>query len=252
MTSTRRHFGARLYHLLPPSPIFLRHPFKIYEFAEMLRLAPPQRSQTVLDLGCGAGRQSTFLARRAGHVFALDPSADMIARAEKVLAQARAQNITLRHAELANAGFGDGFFDAAYSFSVIEHVKHLPALFREVLRVLKPGGRFIVSTDSLAQIDDPGFISRHNALCSVVTLFSSASLKAMFSDAGFAEVHVHPICTSDFAAREFVQAEDRQHQYRMIPGLWTAARLRWLDHIHPGREQGIFLIGAGTKPGAPR
>ena len=242
MTSARRNFGARLYHLLPPTPLFLRHPFKIYEFNEMLRLAPPRPTDAVLDLGCGMGRQSTFLARRAGHVVALDPSADMIARAERVLAEARIRNITLRHAELASAGFGVGSFDAAYSFSVIEHVENLPALFREVLRVLKPGGRFIVSTDSLAQIADPGFIARHNAQCGVVTLFSGTSLKAMFSEAGFAEVHVHPICTSEFAAREFVQAEDRQHQYRMIPGWWTAARLRWLDRMHPGREQGIFLM----------
>ena len=250
--TSRESLGSRLYHLLPPSPLFLRHPFKIYEFGEMLRVARVKTTETVLDLGCGMGRQSTFLARHAAHVHGVDPSPEMIARAEAVVAKSGAQNITLKCARLEQAGFQDGFFDAAYSFSVIEHVQGLATLFREVFRVLKPGGRFVVSTDALGQIRDPTVIERHNANCSVITLFSESSLNKMFHDAGLDSIRIHPICTGSFAAREFAWAEEHNHAYKLIPGLLISARLRWLDLIRPGHDGGIFLIGIGKKPEGTR
>lgn len=244
--------GSRLYHLLPPSPLFLRHPYKIYEFEEMLRTAPLKTHETVLDLGCGMGRQSTFLARHVARVHGVDPSEEMIARAGAVVAKSGARNIVLTCARLEHAAFETGYFDAAYSFSVIEHVQGLAKLFLEVFRVLKPGGRLVISTDSLGQIHDPSFIERHNANCRVVTLFSESSLAKMFRDAGFDGIRIHPICTGTFAAREFIRAEDSGHAYRMMPSLLIAARLRLGDRLRPGRDGGIFLIGSGRKPGGPR
>jgi SAM-dependent methyltransferase len=109
---------------------------------EALRLSPEAR---LLDLGCGPGGPLTFVAAMAGcRATGLDVSAPAIAAA-----RARATElgvdalVALREADLdAPLPLEDGAFDAVMAWDVVLHVRDRAAVFREVARVLVPGGRF--------------------------------------------------------------------------------------------------------------
>lgn len=100
----------------------------------------------VLDAGCGSGVFSRVAARQAASVVALDGSEAMIALAEK---KARAEglgNITLRVGLLDElAGWNAGQFDLILSSSVLEYVDNYQVAVSGLVRLLRPGGRLIIS-----------------------------------------------------------------------------------------------------------
>lgn len=96
----------------------------------------------VLELGCGTGKNTAFLAERFAHVTAVDFSAGMLDRARR---QATAANVSFVEADLKHRWPAeDTSFDLATSNLVFEHIADLPAVFREAARVLRPGGHMFV------------------------------------------------------------------------------------------------------------
>ncbi|MEA2494344.1 MAG: hypothetical protein QOJ29_2255 [Thermoleophilaceae bacterium] len=105
----------------------------------------------VVEIGCGIGRLTRVLAARAGHVWALDISAEMLDRAREAVGELpnvdwlHGDGTTLRPVE-------DGAATACFSFVVFQHVPD-PAItlgyVREMARVLRPGGwsAFQISND---------------------------------------------------------------------------------------------------------
>ena len=100
--------------------------------------------ETVVDVGCGAGSDSLIAARQVGvdgQVIAVDMTAGM-----RDKAAAGAQATGLGHVEIRD-GFAeslpvsDGVADVVISNGVVNLCPDKPAVFREMARVLKPGGR---------------------------------------------------------------------------------------------------------------
>ncbi|WP_406697652.1 class I SAM-dependent methyltransferase [Singulisphaera sp. Ch08] len=103
----------------------------------------PLRGSRVLDLGCGTGRHTWALADAGAKVWALDLTLEMIARARS---KRDGRNVCwVRHALPQALPFPVSTFDAVVLGLVIEHIADLPRLLAESARVLKPGGRCIVS-----------------------------------------------------------------------------------------------------------
>jgi malonyl-CoA O-methyltransferase len=101
------------------------------------------RGLSVLDLGCGTGRHALWLAGEGALVTGLDFSEGMLEAARsKPGADAVRFVVHDLHEPLP---FADGSFDALVSGLVIEHVRELDRFFAEAHRVLRPGGRAVVS-----------------------------------------------------------------------------------------------------------
>jgi ubiquinone/menaquinone biosynthesis C-methylase UbiE len=97
---------------------------------------------TVGDLGCGTGQVSAMIAPFVEHVIAVDDSAEMRAAARARLAGIR--NAEVRAGRLEALPIDDGQLDAALILLVLHHLRDPGEAFREVARVLRPGGRLIV------------------------------------------------------------------------------------------------------------
>lgn len=114
----------------------------VLQMVEEMKL--PQGSR-ILDLGCGAGFLSFDLAKRGYCGVGLDAAPAMIQRCK---VQAAAQDASrLWHYQVGDVEllpFRDESFDAAICAGVIEYLPGDENVLREVARVLKPGGRFII------------------------------------------------------------------------------------------------------------
>lgn len=103
------------------------------------------RGARVIDLGCGTGRHTEALvAAGASVAAALDLSNGMIQRAREKLRGAPV--VFARHAMPGPLPFGDRVFELAVMGLVAEHVAELGAALAEIYRVLRPGGRLLLST----------------------------------------------------------------------------------------------------------
>jgi arsenite methyltransferase len=113
-----------------------------------LALAEIREGMTVLDLGSGAGFDA-FLAWRkvgaGGRVIGVDMTDDMLELARKNAAQLGAANVEFRKGGIERLPVEDGSVDLVISNCVINLSTDKPAVFREIHRVLKPGGQFAVS-----------------------------------------------------------------------------------------------------------
>jgi arsenite methyltransferase len=98
----------------------------------------------VLDFGCGAGFDlyvASRLAGKNGRVCGVDLTQEMVSRAVGNLASAGATNFEVKKIDSEEIPYPDNFFDVVTSNGVINLSPRKPACFRELYRVLKPGGR---------------------------------------------------------------------------------------------------------------
>jgi SAM-dependent methyltransferase len=112
-----------------------------------LDLAAPRPGETVVDLGCGRGRDVLRAAAAVGPgglAVGVDASEEMIARARASLPPG-ASNVRLVRADLAATGLPGASAHLVVSNCAINHAPDKDAVFREVARLLRPGGRLVVS-----------------------------------------------------------------------------------------------------------
>ncbi len=105
-----------------------------------LALFRPFAHGTVLDVGCGNGRNSKELAKTSKRVIALDASAAMLEKAEKNLHGLN--NVQTLHAGMQAIPLPDRFVDAVFCLAALHHLKpsEQSQALAEFFRVLKTGG----------------------------------------------------------------------------------------------------------------
>jgi len=100
------------------------------------------RCRSILEIGCGTGKNTGFLAGLGEQLLALDFSVGMLARArEKV----QADHATFETADLTQVWpCADQSIDLVVCNLVLEHIHDLDFIFKQAARVLMPGGRFFL------------------------------------------------------------------------------------------------------------
>lgn len=168
-------------------------------------IASLKEGETVLDLGSGGGFDC-FLAAQAvgetGRVIGVDVTPEMVSKARQNVASVGFKNIEFRLGEIENLPVADASVDAIISNCVINLSPEKPRVFREALRVLKPGGRLAIS-DVVATAQLPDEMKKDLALYAgcVAGAASIDELVDMLRKAGFTHIRIQPKDES----REFIR-----------------------------------------------
>jgi len=97
----------------------------------------------VLELGCGTGKNTIWLAEKAKQLTAVDFSAEMIAKAK---AKVASDNVHFMQTDITQPWpLDNDTFDLITCNLILEHIAHLEPVFAEARRVLKPDGKFYIS-----------------------------------------------------------------------------------------------------------
>jgi len=95
----------------------------------------------ILDLGCGTGRWSKYLSKRASCIEAVDPSVAVFSAAS-VLKDC--ENVRVSQASIDQLPFDDNSFDFVFGLGVLHHIPDTQSAMNECVRKVKPGGYFLV------------------------------------------------------------------------------------------------------------
>lgn len=158
------------------------------EFAQI------KKGDLVLDLGSGAGNDC-FIARtlcgEAGKVIGVDMTPEMIRKAQLNSDRHNFRNVEFRQGDIENLPVLDNYVDVVISNCVINLVPDKRKVFKEIHRVLKPGGHFSIS-DVLTEGELPPEIKHASALyvgCVSGALRKEVQLE-IIKELGFAEVEI--------------------------------------------------------------
>jgi len=159
-----------------------------------IALASLAEGETVLDLGSGAGFDCFLAANKVGKtgkVIGVDMTPEMLDKARENARKGDYENVEFRLGEIENLPAADNTIDIIISNCVINLSPDKKNVFAEAFRVLKPGGRLMVS-DIVLLKELPGFI--RDSIAAYVGCISGALMKAEYlntiTEAGFQEVQV--------------------------------------------------------------
>lgn len=159
-----------------------------------IALASLREGETVLDLGSGAGFDCFLAADRVGKtgkVIGVDMTAEMIDRARENARKDKVENVEFRLGDIEHLPVEDGSVDVVISNCVINLAPDKGRVFSEAYRVLKPGGRLMVS-DIVLTKPLPDFVK--NSVAAYIGCVAGAALKEDYlgamRQAGFDDVTV--------------------------------------------------------------
>jgi arsenite methyltransferase len=179
-------------------------------------LASLKKGETVVDLGSGGGLDCFLAAKKVGvtgHVIGVDMTAEMLDKARDNCGRGGYKNVEFRLGEIENLPIGNATVDVIISNCVINLSTNKQRVFNEAFRVLKPGGRLMIS-DMVLLNKLPEKVK--NSVQAYVGCISGAEMKSdyfkMIKKAGFKQVKIieetlmpAEIMLSDATAKEILK-----------------------------------------------
>ena len=150
--------------------------------------------EVVLDLGSGAGFDCFLAAVKVGptgKVFGVDMTPEMIDRARENSAKTGVENVEFRLGDIENLPVADHTIDVVISNCVINLSVDKPRVFREIRRILKPGGRIAISDIALTrELPEETRDSLEAYIGCVAGAIHVEDYKQIVQSAGFKDVEV--------------------------------------------------------------
>lgn len=119
----------------------------------ILEYAQPRPTDVVLDVSTGAGHTAMTLAPHTGRIVAVDLTPEMLAVAVRLASERGLGNIEFREADVRRLPFADSLFDIVTCRTAAHHYPDLSQAVHEMARVLRPGGRLVIS-DTISPADE--------------------------------------------------------------------------------------------------
>jgi len=174
-------------------------------------LASLKPGEVVVDLGSGGGFDCFLAAKQvgeSGRVIGIDMTPDMVGKARQNAAKIGAANVEFRLGEIEHLPVADNSADIIMSNCVINLSPDKPSVYRDALRVLRPGGRLAIS-DIVATAPLPEEIQNNLALVSAC-IGGAATIDdtvEMLKQAGFQDIKITPKDESRTLISEWTQGK---------------------------------------------
>lgn len=222
---------------------YIFHPFKIYEYKELIRDISFSKNDIILDIGCGNGLETLLIGKNCKKIYGID-----IFRKNLAIAQCRSQLLQkkikseFKYTTLENAGFNEEFFDKVFSICVLEHISNYIEILKVAYKILKKGGKIILSIDSLQNIKDERFINYHKKKFDVKQYFKKEKLRKELEIIGFRKVIIYPIYKSDFAKKRFIKLMTSISLFNQITSVFEYYILKKKESISRNKRTGLNFI----------
>jgi len=210
------------------------------DLGNVLAFLDPKAGEVVLDLGCGVGHTLRRVAPRVRLAVGADATAGMREGARTLIAREGITNVALVVTTAESLPFLDTSFDAVTCRLAAHHFADVKSAFAEVARVLRPGGRFVLS-DNYAP-DDPALDRWINELETLrdpshVREHTITEWRALLAGAGLRVTDearsVTPLETEPWLARSRTPEREAERVRKMLRDASPAARE-------------AFAVGEGT------
>ncbi|MCJ7643957.1 MAG: class I SAM-dependent methyltransferase [Candidatus Aminicenantes bacterium] len=153
------------------------------ECRTLIRWLDPRPRERILDIGCGDGYYDALIAKSGAYVVGIDVHPERLAIAGSRNKNDRTAYLSM---DAERMGFEEASFDKAISLCAMEHLRNDQRVMEHVFRVLKPGGTFVFSADSLS---NPGLPSlehiRHKERYEVNNYYRIETIRPKLEAIGF-------------------------------------------------------------------
>lgn len=157
-----------------------------------LELMMPQPTDVILDIGCGGGRALKRVSSlvKKGKLYGVDYSETSVrCTTEENAADVASGKLTVVQASVSNLPFENNMFDKVYSIESYFFWPDLENDVREILRVLRPGGKVFIAAN--VQTEDLSEEEQAEIETLNMHVFSSEAFEKLMKDAGYYNVEIH-------------------------------------------------------------
>lgn len=217
---------------------------------------------TVLDLGCGTGDHTREVAARlapGGQAVGVDFSTSMIAEATRRQAASDAP-VRFEHGDAQHLAFETGTFDACRTERMLCHVPDCQVALREMVRVVRPGGRVgVIDFDAAGTIIDHPDRATTGAFVATMTdvvrnPWMGRALRRLMGEVGLVDIDVRPAILE--IGYGIVEPMIAMHAGLMLQSGVAAETVEaWQHDLELANLKGTFYMGmtmfsaVGRKPG---